>query len=113
MLAEVALPIVIFTAVFGPPLVARCIEVKNTISKKLLKRRFKKIIVKNTYNKIKTSDICVICQDDLDNGEKCYELYCNHIYHRQCILEWMTHKMRCPCCGPFLVIKGGYKMFDN
>ena len=46
-------------------------------------------------------EICVICQDILDNGEQVHFLpECNHGYHTNCILTWFrTGNNNCPCCG--------------
>ena len=47
-------------------------------------------------------DICVICQDVLDNGEDhiFYLPECSHGYHTNCIMTWFrSGNQACPCCG--------------
>mmetsp|Transcript_8724 Transcript_8724/g.12817 ORF Transcript_8724/g.12817 Transcript_8724/m.12817 type:complete len:118 (+) Transcript_8724:3-356(+) len=43
---------------------------------------------------------CVICYNDIDVGNRSdYMLApCNHIFHRQCLTQWMDVKMECPVC---------------
>ena len=111
MLAEIALPIVIIATVFGPPCVSKIIEARDEIGKILLRKRIKKLIIKNTYRNMKsTDDICVICQDDLKNSGKCYEMYCSHIYHKKCLMDWLEQKPTCPCCGNCITLSDGRKI---
>lgn len=47
-------------------------------------------------------DICVVCQDILDNGEDqiFYLPECGHGYHTNCIMTWFRGgNEACPCCG--------------
>lgn len=47
-------------------------------------------------------EICVICQDILDNGETDFYTLpeCNHCYHTNCIITWFrAGHNNCPCCG--------------
>ena len=47
-------------------------------------------------------EICVICQDILDNGESDFYTLpeCNHCYHTNCIITWFrAGHNNCPCCG--------------
>jgi len=43
---------------------------------------------------------CVICYNEIDvNDRKGYMLApCDHIFHRQCLEQWMEVKMECPIC---------------
>jgi hypothetical protein len=43
---------------------------------------------------------CVICYNDIDIGDRMgYMLApCNHIFHRECLTQWMDVKMECPVC---------------
>lgn len=104
MLAEIALPIIVFTAIFGPGCV---IEAKKLIGKIVLRKRIKKLIIKQAYRNIKSSEeICVICQDDIENSGKCYMLFCEHIYHKKCITKWLDEKPTCPCCNCLTLANG-------
>lgn len=43
---------------------------------------------------------CVICYNDIDIGDR--EGYmigpCDHIFHKECLTQWMDVKMECPTC---------------
>lgn len=43
---------------------------------------------------------CSICQEDYAEGDILSKLpMCNHIYHKQCVFQWLTHKSTCPLCN--------------
>lgn len=42
---------------------------------------------------------CVICMSQVDVSIKLYMITpCNHIFHQQCLIQWLEHKMECPTC---------------
>eukprot|EP00542_Grammatophora_oceanica_P000686 CAMPEP_0194066606 /NCGR_PEP_ID=MMETSP0009_2-20130614/86116_1 /TAXON_ID=210454 /ORGANISM="Grammatophora oceanica, Strain CCMP 410" /LENGTH=300 /DNA_ID=CAMNT_0038719577 /DNA_START=233 /DNA_END=1136 /DNA_ORIENTATION=- len=48
-----------------------------------------------------TKAACPICLTDyVDGDEICWSHNerCNHVFHRECIVEWLTHHDECPCC---------------
>ena len=54
---------------------------------------------------IKFSDIsdntitrCMICLLDFKNDDKVQYLPCQHIFHHECINEWVKYKNECPTC---------------
>ena len=50
-------------------------------------------------------ETCSICCDDLDNIKLHRELLCGHVFHPQCIDEWLINRDNsCPICK---------KRFDN
>mmetsp|Transcript_24473 Transcript_24473/g.55887 ORF Transcript_24473/g.55887 Transcript_24473/m.55887 type:complete len:150 (-) Transcript_24473:488-937(-) len=47
---------------------------------------------------------CVICLDKYENGEDIISSpNCSHIFHKECLLEWLVYKDVCPCCRAQIV----------
>ncbi|XP_078440240.1 E3 ubiquitin ligase BIG BROTHER-related-like [Wolffia australiana] len=45
------------------------------------------------------NDQCVICQLDYEDGEALVALSCKHIYHPDCINNWLQINKVCPICN--------------
>ena len=59
---------------------------------------FKKKLKQKTL-KENLLDECSICLGEMKKKEKVILLDCNHIYHKDCILEWFQKKNNsCPLC---------------
>ena len=59
--------------------------------------KIKKINYDNTLNK--ENEKCAICLEDFKKNDDCRELKCKHIYHINCIDNWLLkHSYKCPCC---------------
>ena len=41
---------------------------------------------------------CVICIEDITNGDYICKLPCGHYYHPDCIYPWIIEKNICPLC---------------
>jgi hypothetical protein len=41
---------------------------------------------------------CAICMTEFENTEKIIHLPCKHIFHTDCITEWLKHNKICPVC---------------
>lgn len=41
---------------------------------------------------------CSICLGDLEPGENAVRLHCSHLYHEECITEWLKKSNECPVC---------------
>jgi len=39
--------------------------------------------------------MCTICLLDIEGGERISDLSCNHIYHAECLGEWILKKVCC------------------
>ena len=92
---------------------------KSNLSDKQLRQRtrsfdekYDTIHVCLTENNIK--DECAICIEEIQDGDKCKILQCNHVYHENCIKKWVVfkNKQTCPMCNTFIqgmnesIIKG-------
>jgi len=72
-------------------------------------------VVNNKYNKKDVSNIiskfkskeykgkndkhqCTVCLENIKKGENITKLDCEHIFHTDCINEWVSRDNTCPCC---------------
>lgn len=53
-------------------------------------------------NGVNTVSDCVICMSAINPKEDYLITPCNHIYHSNCLKEWMEMKMDCPTCRSHL-----------
>ena len=44
------------------------------------------------------NNTCAICTSDFEIEEEILILHCKHMYHTNCINEWILHKPNCPYC---------------
>ncbi|KAI4385104.1 hypothetical protein MLD38_003165 [Melastoma candidum] len=52
------------------------------------------------------NDECVICLVRFEDGEVCRVLTnCKHVFHKECIDEWMSRSLCCPICRESAVAK--------
>ena len=47
---------------------------------------------------------CGICMDSFQDGEQLKKLSCLHLYHKDCLNQWIQTKKDCPLCGKFINI---------
>ncbi|XP_062026495.1 uncharacterized protein LOC133742830 isoform X2 [Rosa rugosa] len=41
---------------------------------------------------------CIICQEEYEADDEMGRLNCGHLFHLQCIEQWLAHKNTCPFC---------------
>lgn len=69
------------------------------ISKDLLEKS--NISIKKYFEKGKkkeTLDICVICQDSIEENDIIRTIDCSHFFHINCIDIWLIENKKCPLC---------------
>ena len=53
--------------------------------------RYKKRIFPENYQ-------CIICMESFVENEDVKKLPCEHIFHKECIAQWLTNEKTCPFC---------------
>ena len=46
----------------------------------------------------KNQDNCIICLNDFKEKEKVMKLGCDHIFHVDCLNDWLENNKQCPLC---------------
>jgi hypothetical protein len=54
--------------------------------------------LKSDKNKVSIDNNCSICFELFNNNDNVIILNCNHVYHNNCINEWVKYKSECPIC---------------
>ena len=75
-------------------------EKVGNVNKGLTKEKINKIPIiyfKKSYSK--DNNKCIICQDDFRENEKVKKLSCEHLYHINCIDQWLKKEKKCPFCN--------------
>ncbi|XP_046848077.1 RING finger protein 11-like [Xenia sp. Carnegie-2017] len=50
------------------------------------------------YDETKKKRECAICMVDFEFGDEIRFLPCMHIYHKECIDDWLIRSFTCPSC---------------
>ena len=71
----------------------------GNVSKGISVQQFEKLPIKK-YKKEKYSENfqCIICMEEFKEKEKIKLLPCGHIFHPNCIKEWLMKQKSCPFC---------------
>ena len=69
---------------------------RNPQNRSLTRAQFRRISSPATAEMTGT---CAVCLGDMNESQSLRKLVCNHVYHEQCIFNWITRQeATCPIC---------------
>jgi len=75
------------------------LEPDGSLSKELISQSLK---TDEFISKDKTDTCCPICLSNFEAGEIVVHGNCSHIFHKDCLLSWLSKQSSCPCCRKYM-----------
>ena len=69
-------------------------EINNNVINNISTFSFKK----NSFNITNDTHNCIVCMCEIEENEECKKLKCGHMFHSNCIDNWLRRTLECPMC---------------